>query len=116
MFAASPAQRKSAERLQQAPANDLGHRDRGQVTAQIGGDRRVLEEHLDSLDDSGGQLSAALYLGEVGFGHPTFAQRGTEDVGCGHRIGHSEVDADPTGRRHGMRGIANHSSPVRHQV
>src|SRR6476646_8721824 len=48
--------------LQQAPANDLRDRDRGQVTGQIGLDRRVLEEHLPSVDDAGGQLAPALHL------------------------------------------------------
>ena len=84
--------------LQRAPANDLRDWDRGQVTVQIGLDRRVLEEHLASLDDAGGQLAPALHLGQVGVGHSTFAQRGAQDVGRGHRIGHSEVDADSTGR------------------
>ena len=84
--------------LQRAAADDLRDADRGQVTAQIGFDRHVLDEHLTSLDGPGGQLAAALHLGEIGVGQSTFAQRGVEDVGCGHRIGNGEVDADPTGR------------------
>ena len=96
--AEAPSNDNRWNELQRTPANDLRDRDRGQITVQIGLDRRVLKEHLARLDDAGGQLSPALHLGEIDVGHSTFAQRGAQDVGRGHRIGHSEVDADSTGR------------------
>src|ERR1700747_2989146 len=60
--AEAPSNDNRWNELQQAPANDLRNRDRGQITVQIGLDRRVLKEHLASLDDAGGQLSSALHL------------------------------------------------------
>ena len=63
---------------------------------QIGRDRPVLSQHLNRLDDPGGQLSSALDLGEVCVAETALAQRAAQDVGRCHRIGHGEVDADPT--------------------
>jgi hypothetical protein len=48
--AEAPSDDNRWNELQRAPANDLRDRDRGQVTVQIGLDRRVLNEHLASLD------------------------------------------------------------------
>lgn len=96
--AEAPSDDDRRNELQRAPANELRNRDRGQVTVQIRRDRRVLKKYLTSLDDPGGQLPPALHLGQVCFGHSTLTQRVAEDVGRGHRIGNSEIDADRTDR------------------
>ena len=94
----APSECNRREESQRATTNDRRDSDRGQVTVQIGRDQPVLSHHLNRLDDPGGQLSAALHLGEVGIGQSTFAQRRAQEVGRGHRIGDGQVDADPTDR------------------
>ena len=78
-----------------------------EVTGQILLDRLVLHENLAGLDDPGGQLAAALDLRQVGSGQVSGAQWAVENVGRGHRIGHGQIDADATGRRHGVRGVTD---------
>lgn len=96
--AKTPSEGNRRDELQRASTDDLRDRDRGEVTIQIGPDRPVLSDHLNSLDDPGGQVSPTLHSGEVCVGQSTFAQRGAQDVGRGHRISNGEVDADSTDR------------------
>lgn len=99
MFGAkATTERNRRDVLQRASTNDRRDTDRGQVTVQIGRDRPVLSQHLNRLDDPGGQLSPTLHLGEVCVAETAFAQWGAQDVGRCHRIGDGEVDADPTDR------------------
>ena len=70
-------------------------------------DDAALREALPGLGHRGRQPPPALHLRQVGVGQRAGRERRAEEPGGRDRVLHGQVDADPTDRRHRVRGVAD---------
>ena len=78
----------------------------------IGTEDGPVHKPLAGLHDDGGEPPSPFDFREVGRTHPAPEQRRGEDLRGRHGVLDGEVDADPAGRGHRMRGVADAEQAV----